>query len=90
MKKQITQISVHQSSKLLGVLHFLLSSLICMPVAILAFLLTRKLEYLSIVLVPFAYWVVTYVAGALFAWAYNVAAKNFGGLEYNTQEVDID
>jgi hypothetical protein len=88
MKRQITQISVHQSSKVLGVFHFLLSALICMPLAVLAFLLTRKLEYLALVLIPFAYWLLTYGASAMLAWTYNIAAKNFGGVEYNTAEVE--
>lgn len=88
MKRQITQVSVHQSSKVFGVFHFLLSALICMPLAVLAFLLTRKLEYLSLVLIPFAYWVISYIAGAILAGCYNVAAKNFGGIEYTTHDID--
>ncbi len=88
MKKQITQISVHQSSKVFGVFQFLLAALIFMPLAILAFLLTRNLQYLALVLVPFAYWIVCYVFSALVAASYNVAAKNFGGIEYNTADVD--
>ncbi len=90
MKKQITQISVHQSSKVVGVFQFLLAALIFMPLAILAFLLTRKLEYLALVLIPFAYWLVVYGFAAIFAWTYNIAAKNFGGIEYNTSEVDSE
>lgn len=88
MRKQITQISVHQSSKVIGVFQFLLSALIFMPIAILAFLLTRKLEYLALVLIPFGYWVICYGFSALVVWAYNIAAKNFGGIEYNTADVD--
>ncbi len=88
MKKQITQISVAQSSKVFGLFHFLLSALICMPLAILTFLLTRKLEYLAIALIPFAYWIASYVLGAVIAWTYNIAAKNFGGIEYETAEID--
>jgi hypothetical protein len=88
MKRQITQISVQQSSKVFGVCHFLLSALICMPLAILAFLLTRKLEYLGLVLIPFANWVISYIAGAVIAGVYNVAAKNFGGIEYTTHDID--
>lgn len=90
MKKQITQISVQQSSKVIGVFQFLLASMIFMPIAILTFLLTRKLEYLAIGLIPFAYWLVVYGFAVVVAWTYNIAAKNFGGVEYNTSEVDSD
>lgn len=90
MKRQVTQISVHQSSKVLGVFHFLLAALVCMPLAMLAFLLTRKLDYLALVLLPFAYWMLTYGVSAVLAWAYNIAAKNFGGIEYVTAEIERD
>jgi len=88
MKKQITEISVQQSSKLIGVLQFLVTSLICMPLAILAFLMTRKIEWLGIVFIPFAIWVVSYVFSFVLVWGYNIAAKSFGGLEYYTSEVE--
>lgn len=88
MKKQITQVSVQQSSKVFGLFHFLLAALICMPLAVLAFLLTRKLEYLALVLIPFAYWLVSYGLGALIAWVYNISARNFGGIEYETSDID--
>ncbi len=90
MKKQITYISVHSSSRLLGLLNFLIAAMICTPTAILSFLLTRNVEFLAILLIPFVIWMVGYVFSALFAWIYNFAAKQCGGFEYFTQELEAD
>ncbi len=90
MKKQITHICVHTSSRFLGLLNFLIAAMICTPTAILAFLLTRNVEFLAILLIPFVVWLAGYLCSALFAWIYNFAAKQCGGLEYYTQEVEAD
>ncbi len=90
MKKQITFISVHPSSRLLGLLNFLIAAMICTPAAILSFLLTRNVEFLAILLLPFIFWLLGYVLSAMFAWIYNFAAKQCGGFEYYTREVEVE
>lgn len=88
MKKQVTYLSVHQVSKLVGLVHFLLAGMLCFPVAILTYLMTRKIEYFTIGLIPFAAWLAGYVLAAMVAGIYNFAARNIGGVEYYTAEVD--
>ena len=88
MKKQLTQVSVASAGKVSGVVHFLLSALVCLPAALLVYLMTHKMENLVIILVPFANWLVGYIIGIAVAACYNAAAKNFGGLEYYTQDAD--
>ena len=90
MKKQVTYISVHPSSRLLGLLYFLISAMVCVPSAILSFLLTRNVELLAILLIPFVFWLLGYVSSAMFAWIYNFAAKQCGGFEYYTREVEAE
>ena len=90
MKKQVTYISVHTSSRLFGLLNFLIAIMICAPTAILSFLLTRNVEFLAILLIPFVIWILGYSFTALFAWIYNFAARQCGGFEYHTREVEAE
>ena len=88
MKKQITHLSVHQVSKVIGFVHFLFVGIFCFPFAILLYLVSHQIEFLGLLVTPFIAWLFTYVGMAVICGLYNFAARSVGGIEYYTTEVD--
>ena len=86
MKKQITHISIHQSSKVIAFLLFFFTALILIPVAVIAYLFTGELSSFALLLAPFVYLIVAYIAYAIMFWGYNIVASTFGGIEFDLQD----
>jgi len=87
MKKQITKISVHQSSKVLALLYFVLSAIICIPIGFFGILNGKGEGAIAFFLLPFLYGIATYITFAIICWLYNKIASYFGGIEIGVEEV---
>lgn len=81
MKKQITNFSVHQSSKVCSCIYFLLAAIFSVPMAIFAAINHLYYEAGTWLAVPFIYLVLSYVMMAIFFFIYNRIAGFVGGIE---------
>lgn len=88
MKKQITRISILQTSKVIAFLYFIFVS-IAMIVAgiILSFTHPESVQYLGLIVMPFVYFVFIFIAVAVQALIYNWIVKWVGGIEFTVTEI---
>lgn len=83
MKKQISNISVHQSSKVIAIIYFVFTAVFAIPWGLYMLFTTGMAESLFIFLVPFLYMLLGYIFFAIFAFVYNLVASSFGGVEFS-------
>lgn len=84
MKKQITHISIHQSSKVLSVFAVLIMTIFAIiPFALYAFIKgSVLLGLMALFLAPIFYGVLFYLLYTISFWFYNFIAKHLGGIEF--------
>jgi putative effector of murein hydrolase LrgA (UPF0299 family) len=85
MTRQITHVSIHQTSKVFGLLYFALS-LLFVPIAIGVIAASPKARGMGMFLIfaPILYGIVGYLGSALFAAIYNFLARRVGGVEFES------
>ncbi|NGX42972.1 MAG: hypothetical protein K940chlam7_01262 [Chlamydiae bacterium] len=88
MKKQVSKISIHQSSKVIAILYFILSAIVAIPLGIYILLFHEVAGALCVFLAPFIYLIFFYILFAIFSWLYNLVASSFGGLEFTVTDID--
>ena len=88
MKKQISRISIHQTSKVISLIYFVVSAVVCIPVGIFGLISTGNMESLFMVIVPVVYLVAGYIMIAVVSWVYNLIAASFGGIELTLQDIE--
>ncbi len=86
MKKQITRFSIHQTSKVFGILYFVFAAIIAIPVGIYVLATTGASDALFIFLAPIVYLILGYIGFAIFLFIYNLVASAFGGIEFTLDE----
>ncbi len=84
--KQLVNISVIQSSKVIAILYFVLSAIICLPVGIYLLFTAGFEQAFVYFLFPVIYLVLAFLGMALFFWTYNLIARSLGGIEFTTKE----
>lgn len=87
MRKQVVKMSVHQSSKVLALLYFVLSAIFVVPIGFLLYTLTGELDILTLFIIPFAYLAFFYVVSVLVFWTYNLIGRSFGGIEFELEDL---
>jgi hypothetical protein len=88
MKKQIVQVSVMQSAKVVAAIYFVTAIPI---VALLALFMSAQLPgvgAVTLVVMPVMYAVSGFICSAIGALVYNLVAARIGGFEFTTAEVD--
>lgn len=88
MKKQIVQVSVLQSAKVIAGIYLV----IAIPAALLAALVMSftaqgNFGFATLVMVPLAYAFAGFISSAIGGWIYNLVAARLGGIEFTTAEV---
>jgi hypothetical protein len=90
MKKQIVQVSVMQSAKVMAAVYLLTA----IPVVLLWVLAMSTVAphgagfgIVMLVVMPVAYAIAGFVGAAIGAWIYNLVAARIGGFEFTTVEV---
>ncbi|MES2307340.1 MAG: hypothetical protein V4507_00620 [Verrucomicrobiota bacterium] len=88
MKKQITRISPHQTSKIVAILYSAVT-VIFIPIGIAVYLAGGKQKSLGLflILAPLIYGVISYLMFGFVCLVYNLVAKRFGGVEFEVKEV---
>lgn len=88
MKKQIVNVSVVQSAKVLAVLYMLISLPVLAIMAAIGVVSGNVGSAIAMLVIgPLVYGLVTFLCTGLLAWLYNVAARRVGGLEFSTEEM---
>jgi hypothetical protein len=87
MLKQLTHISVHQTSKVCAALYFFITALFSIPLGLIA-LFTDITQGIAFFIFPFIYAILGYIISAVTALFYNWIVKYIGGLEFTLSEVD--
>ena len=88
MKKQIVQVSVVQSAKVMAAVYLVTA----IPVVILAGLFMSSFmpagaSIAVLIMMPVAYAIGAFIGAAFGAWIYNLVAARIGGFEFTTAEV---
>ena len=93
MKTQITHVSVHQTSKVVGLMYFFLMLLfVPVGIAFIAFVPhdpqqpQQRLMGFFFLFAPVLYAVIGYLGFALASLLYNALAKRVGGFEFETAD----
>jgi hypothetical protein len=88
MKKQITHISLNQSSKVFGLVYFILTALYCIPSGVYL-LLTKKYDAaLMLFIFPLFMFLMTYLSSVVVGFIYNKIASFTGGIEFELRDID--
>lgn len=87
MKKQIVNVSIMQSAKVMAVLYLVLSLPMVLLMAIPAMMSNDKIPLAMFIFMPIAYTVFGFLFTVLGAWIYNLVAARIGGFEFTTVEV---
>jgi hypothetical protein len=88
MKKQIVQVSVVQSAKVMAAVYLITA----IPVVVLAGLFMSSFMpagagIAMLIMMPVAYAIGAFIGAAIGAWIYNLVAARIGGFEFTTAEV---
>ena len=88
MKKQIVQVSVVQSAKVMAAVYLITA----IPVVVLAGLFMSSFMpagagIAMLIMMPVAYAAGAFIGAAFGAWIYNLVAARIGGFEFTTAEV---
>lgn len=88
MKKQIVQVSILQSAKVMAALYFVISIPFALLMMIPAMLSpTPSIGIGMLIMMPIFYTIFGFLFSLLGAWIYNLVAARIGGFEFQTMEV---
>lgn len=92
MRKQVKQISVRQTSKVIATMYTAITTiLVFLPLIVHQLLLAHFSEAILLLFIaPFAYWLVLYVSHVIGFWFYNLVAKRVGGVEFDLVDLEQD
>lgn len=86
MRKQVLHISVHQTSKVIALLYFLLTLIFIIPVGVFMYLYSKDPVFFLFLIYPFIFSILCYISTAIIAWLYNRISHAFGGVEFDLEE----
>lgn len=90
MRKQVTRISVHQTSKVIASVYVLFVIIFAIPVGIYSLVKGDIFVGLStILLTPILYWLLFYISHVIGCLFYNFIAKQMGGIEFDFRDSGI-
>lgn len=90
MKKQISRISVAQTSKIFAILYVvfgLIYSLIGIPMIIFGGSELKVMGFMYLFM-PFIMGIFGFIFVALGCWVYNLVAGKFGGVEFEVKDIE--
>ena len=88
MKLRIKQVGVVQCAKMIAALYFVLSLPIIVGLLLVGMSTGQSGFSVAVLIVfPFTYALVSYLAALLCAWIYNLVAQRVGGFEYTAAEI---
>ncbi len=88
MKKQISSISIHQTSKIFAVLYGLIGLLYSLLGVIMLFSEKTRAGGIVFLLMPIIMAVTGYIGIAITAFVYNLVASRLGGIEFEVRDAE--
>ena len=90
MKKQITRVSILQSSKIVTALYLIMGLIYTIPGALMIIFASGQFRIMGIVYcaMPVIMAIFGFLLFVIFAALYNLLAKRLGGIEYETTEIE--
>lgn len=82
MRRQIVNVSVHQTSKVIAILYFIITIFFIIPFSIFFYMTSEDPSYFGFLIMPFIYLILSYLVSIIFCWLYNIVARGFGGIEF--------
>lgn len=91
MRKQITHISIHQTSKVIAAMHAAMISVLFVLPTVLSHLFHGKIisGLLILILVPFFIWLFMYIGYVIACWFYNLVVRWMGGIEIEVKDISV-
>jgi positive regulator of sigma E activity len=87
MKKQVVNVSIAQSSKVIAALYLVISIPIVLILAAVALASGQGASIFFLIFLPLLYAAGAFLGTAFSAWLYNLVARRVGGLEFTTSEI---
>ena len=88
MKIRIKHVGVTQCAKMIAGIYFIISLPIVACILLVAVVVDKaSIGVGTLILLPFAYALGSYLGGLLTAWIYNTVANRIGGFEYTAAEI---
>ncbi len=87
MKKQITNISILQSSKVLAIVGALVSAVYAVPIGLITLFTHEKEVGVFLLLQPLFHLILGFIAAAISFFIYNKVTAYIGGIELNTEDL---
>ncbi len=88
MKKQIVNVSIMQSAKVMAALYLALSLPLVLLMAIPAMMSNESFPLMMLVVMPIGYTIFGFIFTVIGAWLYNLIAARIGGFEFTTAEIE--
>ena len=88
MKKQLVQVSVLQSAKVVAALYLVTAIPAALLVGLVTSLTNQAFSLFLLILLPLLYAFFGFVFSVVACWIYNLVASRIGGLEYTSAEVE--
>jgi hypothetical protein len=87
VKKQISNVSVYQTSKIIGIMYFAIT-LIFVPFGLILFLSGARGHGFGIFMIfaPLIYGIAGFIFAAFAGWLYNLVAQQWGGIEVTVKD----
>lgn len=86
MRKQVIRLSIHQTSKVVAILYFLITLIITIPMTIILYLQSQDPAFFLFFIYPFVVLIMTYISTAIMGWFYNLVSRSFGGIEFKLED----
>lgn len=86
MVKQITKLSIHQSSKIIAIINFLIGFIFVVPLSLILAYKNSSASFFGYLILPFINLFMTYIVCAIIFWLYNIVASSFGGIEFHIED----
>ena len=87
MKKQVVNVSVLQSAKVMAVLYFVVSFPMALILAFSSPVTSQGYGLLAMIALPVLYTLFGFIFSIVGAWIYNLVAARVGGFEFTTVEI---
>lgn len=86
MRKQIVRLSLHQTSKVIAILYFLMTLVFTIPATIVLYLQSHDPQFFLFFIYPFFFAIGSYISTIIMGWFYNLVSKSFGGVEFELED----
>ncbi|MCB1113772.1 MAG: hypothetical protein KDK62_03360 [Chlamydiia bacterium] len=86
MKKELSHISVNKTSFFFGLMAFVFTAIIVIPMSIMEFISGNAEAGFLLLTAPFLYFIAAYIGWVIWSWIYNLVAHYVGGAVFELKD----